>query len=244
MITASLAALADLVLPQRCIGCARPGSVWCRVCLPRGPAFRVDGSSVAVAAAAEYGGSVRAAVVAYKERGRRDLVAPLALLLHRAVLLTLAGAWPRPPGTVVLIPVPSSRRAAASRGGDHVQRLLRVVAPAVGCRMLPDVLWLSRAVRDSAGLGRAERAHNLDRAMRAGPVRGPASAVLVDDVVTTGATLRESARALSAAGWPVLGAAAIAATPARGAGRPGGVAAVTEGERVAFVPLVTHSRRV
>lgn len=211
VLTDAFPALADLVLPRRCAGCGVPGTAWCRPCTPGGPAFRVD-SAVGfgpVGAAAEYGGAVRTALGAYKERGRRDLVAPLALLLQRAVLLALAGCG-RP---VLLVGVPSSRRAAAERGGDHVQRLLRRLAPSVGCRVTPDVLSLGRDVQDSAGLGRADRARNLDGAMRAVRPRAPTPVLLVDDVVTTGATLREARRALSDAGWPVLGAAAIAATP-------------------------------
>ena len=71
-------------------------------------------------------------------------------------------------------------------------------------------------VRDSAGLTTAARAANLDAAMRARPPRRDGrAAVVVDDIVTTGATLREAARALRAAGWTVVGAAVVAATPRR-----------------------------
>jgi predicted amidophosphoribosyltransferase len=67
-------------------------------------------------------------------------------------------------------------------------------------------------------LGIADRAANLDHAMAAG--RAPAGwhALIVDDVATTGATVREAARALTAGGWPLVGAATVAGTPRRSGG--------------------------
>jgi predicted amidophosphoribosyltransferase len=97
-------------------------------------------------------------------------------------------------------------------------------------RPAPRVLVLTRTPHDSAGLGVDDRSRNLDHAMRAAarPVPGWA-AIVVDDVVTTGATLREAVRALSAAGWPVAGAAVVAATPRRsGPGAAGPLAAPSQ----------------
>jgi predicted amidophosphoribosyltransferase len=117
-----------------------------------------------------------------------------------------------------LVPVPSAAAARRARGGDHVARLLP------RGRRTRDALRLARAVRDSAGLDVEARAANLAMALRsAAPPWPGASAVIVDDIVTTGATLTEAARALRVAGWTVPGAAVVAATqrrfPAR-SGRP------------------------
>lgn len=182
---------------------------------------------VPTVAAAAYADAVRAALLAYKERGRRDLVAPLADLLTGAVagVLDLQRA---PPGRVLVVPVPSARSAAAARGGDHVVRLARRAAVRTGVRVAPAALGLTRSTRDSAGLGVAERAANLDHAMLARAPVAPASALIVDDIVTTGATLGEASRALTAAGWSVIGAAVVAATPRRSTGG-------------SFVPLAAHS---
>ena len=104
---------------------------------------------------------------------------------------------------------------SSRRGGHHVARLARRVAAVTGTRPAADVLLLTRSVRDSAGLGTAERRVNLSGAMVARTAPAGWAAVLVDDIVTTGSTLSEARRALVEAGWPVLGAAVVAATPRR-----------------------------
>jgi predicted amidophosphoribosyltransferase len=220
-----VAALVDLVLPTRCAGCGTPGSSLCVACRPDGdvlwPAVRGGPQTVAATA---YGGAVRAALLSYKERGRRDLAGPLGALLARAVAALLdevaadvAGrsVYRRGRPAVVLVPVPSSRAAAAARGGDHVLRLTRRAAASTGVRAAPGVLAQARAVQDSAGLDSRERAANLGHALRGRPAPPGLVAVVVDDIVTTGTTLREARRALVSAGWPVLGAAVVAATPLR-----------------------------
>jgi predicted amidophosphoribosyltransferase len=206
-----LAALADLVFPRRCVGCGSHLGVLCAACLPIDPVHRgVDGTWWA----ARYDGAVRAALLAYKERGRRDLADPLGGLLARSV----AAAWAAersPPRRVVLVPAPSARSVAAARGGDHVLRLARRAGLRCGLRTAGGVLALTRAVRDSAGLGVADRAANLAGAMRARAAPDGVGALVVDDIVTTGATLHECVRALRDAGWPVIGSAVVASTPRR-----------------------------
>ena len=205
--------LVDLVLPRGCLGCRAPGGPLCVRCRPAGAPLAVSGVGLPVTAAAPYVDALRTAVLAYKERGRRDLAPLLGGLLGDAVQSVRAGRAP-PQGQLVLVPVPSSRAARAARGGDHLRRLAARAGSSSGLRVAPDALELTRVPRESAGLGIAERSANLDHAMRAGPPRGRA-ALVVDDVVTTGATLREAARALRAAGWPVAGAATVAVTPRR-----------------------------
>ena len=208
--TELLGALTDLVLPRRCVGCgavpgAGPGdpagvAALCGTCRPSGSPRAIRAGPVDVRAAGDYDDGLRRALLAYKERGRRDLTGALAALLAVAIDEVLAEAragLPRP----VLVAPPSARAVAAARGGDHV---LRGAWAGRHCRVraCPGVLRPTRAVRDSAGLGRADRARNLHGAMRACRADGR-TAVLVDDIVTTGATLREAWRALDAAGWRV-----------------------------------------
>jgi predicted amidophosphoribosyltransferase len=207
-----LSALADLVLPRRCAGCGTPGRALCGCCVPSWPPALVGRSALPIAAAGPYEAGLRRAVLAYKERGRRDLTPALAALLAAAAVLVTR------PG-VVLVPVPSARAASRRRGGDHVRRLARYAAIPLGVRAVA-ALDLVRRVQDSVGLGGHARSVNLADAMRARPPTAGAVAVVVDDIVTSGATLGEAARALRAAGWDVAGAAVVAATPRTGA-RPG-----------------------
>jgi len=202
-------ALTDLVLPSGCVSCGRPGSALCVPCRG-GAAFRVDiGDGLRVNASGWYEHGLRTALLAYKERGRRDLAGPLAEALAAAVSAAASGATARP----LLVPVPSRPAARRERGGDHVLRLAHRAGRS-GAMRVATPLRFGRAVADSAGLSTAERVANLGGALRAAPGRG-ASAVVVDDIVTTGATLREAVRALRAAGWAITGCAVVAATRRR-----------------------------
>lgn len=223
MFDAMFDAAADLTLPRSCPGCARPGTAMCRRCWdgalgprrcrpdpcpPGFPPTWVTGT---------YAGVLRAAVLAVKERGRGDLVPLLATALAIAVERAVPG-----PGAVVLVPVPSARAAARRRGGDHMLLLARRTAVELqrGGRPATVVaaLGLRRTPRDSAGLTAAQRARNLAGAVRLTPgaagLTGCARVVVVDDVVTTGATLSECARALRERGLRVS-AAAVAGTARR-----------------------------
>ncbi len=203
-----LGALADLILPRRCAGCGDAGGhALCASCAPPQAPLLIGAPGLRIAAAGTYDGGLRRAVLGYKERGRRELARPLA------GLLAIAAATVAAPGSM-LVPVPSMRAAARRRGGDHVARLARHVARPLGGQVSA-VLTLARPVRDSAGLGISARRLNLGNAMRARAPAAGGQAILLDDIVTTGATLVEAARALRAAGWQVAGAAVIAATPRR-----------------------------
>jgi predicted amidophosphoribosyltransferase len=219
--------LADLILPRTCVHCGSPAAALCTRCVGALEPIQValSGGPDFAHAAGSYEAALRAAIVSYKERGRRDLTRPLANLLAAATRHAL-DADPQP---VVLIAIRSSPAAARARGGQHIERLARVVARKLGVPVADGALWLGRSTRDSAGLTVDERRANLAGAMTAArppPLAAGRSALVLDDVVTTGATLAEAARALRAAGWPVAGAAVVAATPRRyppssGPARPG-----------------------
>jgi predicted amidophosphoribosyltransferase len=167
--------------------------------------------------AARYDGSTRQLLLAFKERGAVGVAAALAPALAQAVRCAVGG---EPVARLLLVPAPSARGAVRARGDDVVfllasrtARLLR--SAGLGCRAVA-ALSQRRHVADSAGLSAAARAANLHGALAVRPGRagvlGGSCVVVVDDLVTTGATLVEASRAVQSVGARVLGAAAVAAT--------------------------------
>jgi predicted amidophosphoribosyltransferase len=154
-----------------------------------------------------YAGARRGAIVAVKEHGRADLIAPLAGALAVGLARLLAWGIVETPATVVT--APTRRWAARRRGGDPVTRMAtRAVTDLPDLRVLP-ALRTRAFVVDSVGLSSADRQRNI-----AGRVRAVKSVtgevVLVDDIVTTGATLCESVRILQSLGARVAAALTVA----------------------------------
>lgn len=221
---AVLRPLLDLLLPVECGGCGVPGAVLCPGCaaLLRAP-MRVYPpcceTGPPVYALGAYHGRLRTALIAYKERGRRDLAAPLGDALASALfqLHSLPPERPRREG-VWLVPVPSRAAAAGRRGGQHVESVARRAAAelargGVAAAVAP-ALRMAWGVRDSVGLAAAARQANLAGrvlARRAGLPPAGTAAVLVDDVVTTGATAAACAAALLRTGVVVPAIVVLAA---------------------------------
>jgi predicted amidophosphoribosyltransferase len=204
--------LGDLVLPAECGGCGRPRTVLCPECraaLNGAAPSRVRpvpeplGLPV-VHAAARYEDEVRAVLLAHKERGALALAGPLGTALAGAVRAGLDRALCGGTG-VLLVPVPSARRTVRARGHDPARRIALVAAgelrgSGTPARVLA-VLRQRRAVADQAGLNSRQRLDNLAGALgvAAGGGRllaGVGAVVLVDDLMTTGASLAEAARAV------------------------------------------------
>ena len=221
---AALVQAAGLALPVGCAGCGRPDLALCRPCLqalvgPGAPVARVTGSgppwwppALPLHCVAAYRGPVREALVAWKDHGRADLTPAVGAGLARAVrslLREVDGG-----SAVVVVPVPSARARVRERGADLVAAAARRGPVPVAA-----VLRQGRGAADQAGLDRERRRANLAGRVRCPPALAGAVAgrpvVLVDDVVTTGASLVEAARAVTAVGGRVIGAATLAATPPR-----------------------------
>jgi predicted amidophosphoribosyltransferase len=238
----SLATSLELALPTTCGGCGQAGAAWCLACSNEARLATYPGGARNVSptpcplgypptwAASPYGAAVRAALVAFKDGERRDLVGVLAPLLAGSIVAALAGdpdlraVLASGNGPVFVIPVPSSPAAVRRRGDAPLELLAREAVGQVGLSerelILAPALRLRRRVADQAGLDHIQRADNLERAIE---VRRRwrdsihrATALLVDDVLTTGATLIEATRALNAGGAGHVAAATVAATQRRG----------------------------
>jgi len=233
-VTDLLAGLADLVLPGGCAGCGgaagrplRYGA--CPECVAavarlRPHPTRPDPAPSGLppcAALGDYQGVLKELVLGYKDRGRHRLAGPLGRLLAE-VVASLAT------GPVVLVPVPDSPAAARARHGDHLRRLARPAAARLRAAGQPVVLagpLRARSRPDSTGLDSGQRAAAAAAALRPRPVRLAGlrqrvartgePVILLDDVITTGATLAAAAGRLARAGVPVAGAAVLAATRRR-----------------------------
>jgi predicted amidophosphoribosyltransferase len=207
----------DLMLPLECGGCGAPATRWCDTCgmelavKPDEPHVvipRID-PQVPVFALGRYAGARRQAILAMKEHGRGDLVAPLARALAIGVHRLLTWGMVETPLTIV--PAPTRRSAARRRGGDPVARLARAAVAGHPDVTVVQALRLKALVRDSVGLGTSARERNIAGRVLLRGQRPRTEVVIVDDIVTTGATARESVRTLRAAGIQVAAVLAIAA---------------------------------
>lgn len=222
--------LTDLVFPTGCAGCGRRDATLrqgcCPQCVRQLAALRPVPARPTPAppdlppchALGPYAGPLREALLSYKERGRHGLARPLGGLLAEVVAASVGSARP-----VLLVPVPDRAAAARARYGDHLTRLARHAAvrlrragwdvrTAVPVRALPrpDSVELDQA-------GRAEAAASAFRLRPgwAGRGAGGRTVVVLDDILTTGATLAALSRTLRAAGMTPYGAAVLGATQKR-----------------------------
>ena len=201
--------LLSLAAPPLCVDCrapTRPAHALCPACRRRlehlDPApVRLDG--LRVWAPVAYEGPARALVRQLKFHGAVALADQMAAAI----------AANAPPGMLegALVPVPSPRRRRRWRGFCHAELLVGALARRTGLPLLP-ILDRSGEARQ-VGRARAERLRAPPRFQATR--RGAAAVLLVDDVVTTGATLCACARALRAEGWRCGRAVAYARTPVR-----------------------------
>ena len=215
-----LTALLDSIIGDGCAACDMPGPplcAHCRAAIPLLAGAVCDGCGcpwprpvpacpeciagvVGARQAASYSGPVPTLVTALKDHRRRALADPLAAVMRA----TLA---PPPPGAV-LVPVPLTRSRLSDRGFNQAALLAGCLARSWGLPVHECLARDDSAPSQRGSGGRARRRQVRTAFHPRG--RPPLHAVLVDDVVTTGATLSAAARALRGAGCARVGAVALA----------------------------------
>ncbi|MGJ8721648.1 MAG: ComF family protein [Salinibacterium amurskyense] len=220
-----------LLMPVECAGCQRADRALCDECAPSmvaQPSVQSTPQHLAVHYALRYEGRVRRVLLAFKNHHRTDLSRPLARAFVPALLRAIeaaeqteaatrfedagpsevaapTGASARP---LQIVAVPSSRRAFRTRGYHPMALVLH----AAGVRHAR-VLRVAQETRSQKLLSAEQRARNVLGAFIATRSLAGIRVIIVDDVLTTGATIDEAARAIFAAGGTVVGAATIGFTP-------------------------------
>lgn len=215
-----------VLMPVECAGCQSQDRALCSECarsLVAAPTIHSTAGRVRVYSALRYEGPVRRVLLAFKDHHRTDQAKPLSRALLPALRRALDNVVDNgdPSGVVQLVTVPSSKRAFRARGYHPIALVLR----AAGVKHSA-VLRVAKATTSQKSLGAQERATNLSGAFVATRWLGGVQVIIVDDVLTTGATIDEAARAISAAGGVVVAAVTIGFTPRTGVPRD-----IASGER-------------
>jgi len=198
----------DVLFPSACAGCDKSDGPLCSECLPYGLA-RIRVGALDVSVLGRYEGRLRRAILTFKH-GRRDVGLALAA--------ALAEHFSAPPG-VTLVPVPTTQARRRERGFDQGVFLARELGRRCGIGVL-------ETLRQTAGDAQRGRSRSARLGARGRFSCSPpqlidgARIVLVDDVLTTGATLSDCASVLSEAGARVAGAIVVAYATEPGRGRP------------------------
>lgn len=203
-------ALLALFFPDRCVGCNQYGSLFCAQCqakLKPYPAHAnndlptaIEGATVAFV----YGGPLRDAIHEMKYRPIRRMAEPLGDLLARHL-----ATHPQPADAIVAVPLHPKRMA--ERGFNQAELLADRLATRLQLPLLRHGLERCRDTPHQVGLDHAGRQANVHAAfIWRSSVPPPAQVLIVDDVLTTGATIAACAEALQHAGTRAVRAVALA----------------------------------
>ncbi len=190
-----------LLFPSRCVLCGREGDLICESCRQSFP-LRLDPDAIprlsgirAARAVWPYEGSVREIVRRYKYNGLRSLAPVLA-----SEMAHILHEWSPSIDLIVHVPVHPAR--LRERGYDQSELLARELSRTGGIAAIPALVRLRETAVQARAMSAAQRADNVRGAFNvpdSARIRR-ANVLLIDDVLTTGATLKEAARALRRAG--------------------------------------------
>ena len=202
----------DFLLPQKCIHCySISKSSLCDSCQseltqPTRIARYIDG--VPIYSSLVYDGVIRSTIIGMKERGLRALAVYLTEILTRNLL----DLHQNLKAEFIGVPIPSNKNSRRLRGFDHLSLILPKDSPKEFCEFDPRALQVIRKVKDQQQLTLKDRQKNLVNAYDFRPRLLPRSRkyVLIDDVITTGSSIRAGIAAVRAGGGEVLAATTLA----------------------------------
>jgi len=202
-----------LLMPVECAGCERYDRALCSDCassLVAHPSIHSTPQHIPVHCSLRYEGRVRRVLLAFKNHHRTDLSRPLSAAFMPALWRAVEESTPsgQASGGIEIVAVPSSRRAFRTRGYHPMLLVLR----AAGVRHAR-ALRVVQETRSQKLLNAEERVVNVHGAFMATRSLAGIRVIIVDDVLTTGATIDEAARAVVVAGGTVVAAVTIGFTP-------------------------------
>jgi len=205
--------LSELIFPSRCIGCSQLGISICSVCRSSWHPhiyyreLLISGNSYPVISAVPYSPIASKVLLGAKESN----LAAADNLLIKAISHSLT-FFIKKYGSGDLIGIPSRNSATRKRGRNFMVEITNSVAE-TNSLVSRDILKHIRSVRDQSQLDLAQRSQNIAGAFavstgstKAAEIGNIRPLIIVDDLITSGATLVEAIRALRAAGFPVIGA--------------------------------------
>ena len=201
-----LESILDLLLPSNCAECSRPPSVYCRDCLGRHEVRKVERpqqiSQIGIALSV-LDASVSKAMSAFKEQNQ--------FAIARSMVDALLPTNPFGPIDAV-VAAPSAAKSFKKRGFVPAEVIAERIARRWGLARARNALTFERGVADQSSLTVEERQTNLVGSMGASSRLNGRRVLLIDDIVTTGSTLREAYRAVHEAGGEVVGFVVLAET--------------------------------
>lgn len=196
--------LISLLFPERCIGCDKKGSALCAIC-ERTITTKPKALSGSVAALFDYRNPlVKKAIWALKYHRKRALGNYFGTALYREFFKQLSRKSERKKEEIVLIPVPASKKAVATRGYNHASIIAQAIAR---CAKKDDMLLIVRGdilykekenQQQARARSKKRREENVAGifSIKNGEFLQGKTVILIDDVITTGATIAEARRAI------------------------------------------------
>lgn len=198
----------DFLMPARCAACDAPGRDVCKRCVaaissPPAIVLGARNGAPPLAALGPYDGALRSAILAMKFRGAKLIGVRLGRWLAPKIIFPFEA----------IVPVPLHRDRLRERGYNQAAQIAHGIAAVTRKQCIEGALVRVRATAPQSSLDLVDRSGNVDGAFSRGPgvdrVAGR-RVLIVDDVVTSGATMRACAAALHGAGIPSLYSAAAA----------------------------------